>query len=325
METSKCNSKILMDGIQQLEEKGFFIIRNVVEPSLINHTLKKIKQDWQTNSAMWHSTSPLRDNSFLFHPELLFLLEHELICGLCELALGLDWRLDHIMTVKSRITATSNTDITAIDLATLHGGPFSNGGLNHWLPGFDLNRPFARCGRLNIAIPITAGDRKIGNAVFMQGSHICRDYVCCMENQNGLGGAPVNYLQKLQQSCPIVIPEVNPGDIFFFVDALYHGTTQHTQERLTVYLMTTPGTATLMDYNSMARPYFEVAETKNQKARLLPPWYFLRNGGVYDIGQAFYLKDVNSPYVGHSSAQDINRIKFIKENFTHIKSNIKIM
>jgi len=302
-----------IDYMRQIEENGFVILRDAVDKNLISEVAQKVKRDQQNNKEMWHSTDRNRDSSFMLHEELLSVLDLPVVAELSNLVCGFDHRVDHVLTIKSRITAESVQDVKDLNLQTVHGGPFSNGGLNHYLPGFPLDKAVPRCGRLNLGVPLTPGNDSIGNCVFLKGSHVYKDYLCCVENGKGLGGAPLPYLEELEKSCPAVIPDVKPGDLFLFADALFHGTTKHLQDRITVYFMLTKGTATLMDYNTMARPYFDVAKTENQKFRFMPPWYFVRNTTVYAAGESnFVYSEKFTPFPGSEQTIEENRWKFLK-------------
>ena len=299
--------------MKSIEEDGFILLKNLVDKELVHKAAQSVRDDHASNSQMWLTPNSRSAGSFMLQEELMHILDMPLVSELSQITCGFDHRVDHVLTVKSSVTVRPQ-GVKNFKLNWLHGGPFSNGGLNHYLPGFPLDAAFPRCGRLNLAIPLTPGSSSIGNLVFLKGSHVYTDFNCCIQNQAGMGGAPVGYLENLQKRCPLTIPEVEVGDLFFFVDSLFHGTTNHSAERITVYFMLTKGTATLMDYNTMARPYLDVAKTENQKLRFMPPWYFTRNKQAYAKGDnKFCYNQKLAPFPISTATVEENRIKRCKK------------
>jgi hypothetical protein len=254
-----------------IERDGYCVLKGAISPEIIESITQQAINIF--NSDCQNLPQRNRNNKFTVYKEFLQIVDFPIVNDMCKLILGNEYRIDHVFTTQGKVKCTSD-DI--LDLDDIHGGPFSNGGsnfYNHGMPGV----PVPRAGRFNIGIPLTISNKDVGGPQILPGTHIDVDLNTYIDNpkKNGTGGVSIEWINTwLNSGNEIVIPELVPGDILLFVDALLHGTSRQRTERMICYGMATPGFIQLIDYKFSAKKYFDISWTDNQKARFTDPWYF---------------------------------------------------
>lgn len=260
-----------LDIFNNLSTKGYFILKNIIPLDVIASMKSKCEQEWDLPGNKIPQKN--RSNKWLVMPELLDTLFNPSITNTCENFLGLEWKWDHIFFLKSTLTREKIAETGSIyDLGDLHGGPFSNGGTNFFLKNYP-QQPFPRTGRLNIGITMTPSNHKTGGPQILPGSHLLEAENCYF-NKNGTGGMPLEWYKKWQETNEILIPELEPGDVLFFLDACIHGTSLHAETRYFCYAMATPGFVRLVEHHISAAKWHKICRTPLERNRFEDAFYF---------------------------------------------------
>ena len=85
---------------------------------------------------------------------------------------------------------------------------------------------------------------------------------------------PLNWYKKWQETNEILIPELEPGDILFFLDACLHGTSFHSKTRYFCYAMASPGFVRLVEHHISAKKWQEHCRTPLEEVRFEDAFYF---------------------------------------------------
>jgi hypothetical protein len=263
-----------MLSFEDIEQKGYCILKNIIEPELISKIKSKVNPEWSLNPNQ-KLQQLNRSNKFLVVSEVIDILMNSKIDYLCKMFCGTEYRYDHIFFVKSDVKKGKvKTPEDIYDLKDIHGGPFSNGGTNFYLKDAPKNQPFPRTGRLNIGIPLTSSNHKIGGPQILEGTHR-DDQINVYGRSDGRGGVSDQWIKDWRsKGNEILIPELNVGDILIFVDACLHGTSKHTEDRMICYAMACPSFVQIVHWEKSAAKYLNIAKTQDEKVRFLKPWWF---------------------------------------------------
>ena len=258
----------------EIEREGYAVLKNIIDPNLIRECEQLAKKDWDVHPDDF-IIQKNRQNKFLVMPKLINVLMHEKIDSMCRMFLGDEYRYDHLVFMRGEVKRGKIKKTgTIYDIEDLHGGPFSNGGTNFYLDNMPMDKPFPRTGRLNIGIPFTPCNAKIGGPQILPRTHLDKDLVT-YGHPKGLGGVSEEWIEKWRsKGNEIVIPSLAIGDVFIFIDSLVHGTSKHTRQRMTCYAMACPSFVQLTHWEISGKKYLEHCTTEEQKSRFWHPFWF---------------------------------------------------
>jgi len=245
-----------------LDSTGVLILRNVVPPEVVAQANEVIDAHFEEDSAAW-SDKPLDTgcpSKFRFmelDPVFLDLMEAPCFLELATYFLGTGFRFDH---------ALGQQMVPKLDAyANLHGGPQPRrNAIIFYVPGLPLDRGVVRTSQLKMSVQLTRQGPDTGGFCYIPGSHTSADYKDVTTLANSFG--------KLQSTGDVVVPELNPGDVFIFPESLVHGRTKQKGLRRTLHYSYTSGFSSFMAYEEVARPLLSCARTEVQQSLLRAPY-----------------------------------------------------
>ena len=245
-----------MSNLKEIEENGFTVLSGALDGALVDEIVNKTKGNLEQNSSKkWMAGQEAKFSCEFLGEDLINIISNENIVKVCKRMLGPHMRFDHAFGYKMSGDATG-------ELATknLHGGVNSNFGMNFYRDGMSLEKNLARTFRLNVSLALTDFGPSIGGAQAISGTH----------KGGNLDKCGQNCVPKKVNIKEIVIPEGKTGDLLIFVDSLVHGSSAHSGERISLYLMYTSGFCCFHPWKEAVGPYFKYARSQTEKKLLSP-------------------------------------------------------
>jgi hypothetical protein len=199
-------------------------------------------------------------------PLFMDMMADPLVVAMGEHLCGDGVRFDHGFGVQQpgqirmRDGSTLNQDA---DTGNLHGGPSSSQGA--LFVSYANSRMIV--GQLNVGVVLTEQTPEGGGMCFVPGSHRHSSTLQGDDVLHQIYGGRFDHPS-------IVVPRLKVGDLVFFTETLYHGTTPWTgkgRPRRTLYFKYAPGFAAWRDPAALAR-YLPLARTELQRRLLRPPY-----------------------------------------------------
>ena len=247
----------VMNNLREIEENGFTVLSGALDGDLVEKITNKTKANLEKNfSKKWEAGQEAKFSCQFLGKDLMNIISNENITKVCKRMLGPHMRFDHAFGYKMSGNDTSG------ELATknLHGGVNSNFGMNFYRDGMPLGKNLARTFRLNVSLALTDFGPSIGGAQALSGTH----------KGGNLDKCEQNCVPKKVNLKKIVIPEGKAGDLLIFVDSLVHGSSAHSGERISLYLMYTSGFCCFHPWKEAVGPYHKYAKSENEKKLLSP-------------------------------------------------------
>lgn len=247
----------IINNLKEIEENGFTVLSGALDSSLVSEVVNKTKNNLDQNfSKKWKAGQEAKFSCQFLGEDLMNIISNENIIKACKRMLGPHMRFDHAFGYKM------SGDATPGELATknLHGGVNSNFGMNFYRDGMPLTKNLARTFRLNVSLALTDFGPNIGGAQVLSGTH----------KGGNLDQCEQNCVPKKVNLNKIVIPEGKAGDLLIFVDSLVHGSSAHSGERISLYLMYTSGFCCFHPWEEAVKPYYEYAKSETEKKLLSP-------------------------------------------------------
>ena len=247
----------LITNLKEIEKNGFTVLRGALDASLVDKIANKTKNNLAQNfSKKWTAGQEAKFSCEFLEEDLINIISNENIIKICKRMLGPHMRFDHAFGYKM------SGDSAPGELATknLHGGVNSNFGMNFYRGGMPLGKNLARTFRLNVSLALTDFGPTIGGAQAISGTHKGGNLDKCAQN----------CVPKTVNLKQIVIPEGKAGDLLIFVDSLVHGSSAHSGERVSLYLMYTSGFCCFHPWEEAVGPYFKYAKSQTEKKLLCP-------------------------------------------------------
>lgn len=247
----------LMTNLKQIEKNGFTVLRNAIDGSLVDEIVNKTKDNLKQNSSKkWKGGQEAKFSCEFLGESLMNLISNENIIKVCKRMLGPHMRFDHAFGYK----ISGNSVPGKLATKNMHGGVNSNLGMNFYRGGIPLGKNLVRTLRLNVSLALTDFGPKIGGAQAIPGTH--------------KGGNR----NKCERNCPpkkvylkqVVIPQGKTGDLLIFADSLVHGSSAHSGERISLYLMYTSGFCCFHPWKEAVEPYCKYAKSQTEKKLLSP-------------------------------------------------------
>lgn len=229
------------------ETTGCVILENFLTKEEIKRASDAIHSNWE--KIPWKFP--------VLHLDRIFweMLTKDFVLEFCEHFCGEHFRLDHAFGLSSNDAITQ-----------LHGGPQSSQYSCFYLPLSGPRKAIA--GQLNFGFCLQEQNTNTGGFVYVPGSHKTNDHRAGKE-----------ILQEVYENDfthhSLVIPNLKPGDLMVFTEALIHGDTGWRGSpqdcRMQVYYKMTPGFMCWRDPAQNAI-YQTFAQTDLERRLIEPPW-----------------------------------------------------
>lgn len=252
----------ILKNLQEIEQKGFTVIKGALDPNLINSIVEETREKLKEINKSWNVGQDSKFNCQFLGGNLIKVACNPTVVKMCRRLLGTEMRFDHAFGYKT----VKNTDKTNLSNTNVHGGVNSNLGMNFYRKGIPLERNFPRTFRVNVSVALTKCGKNHGGAQFLPRTHSNPG-----SKRYGRNCVPKNINVK-----DIVIPEADVGDLVVFVDSVVHGTSLHLAERISLYLMYTTGFSCCREWEDSVKDYAELVTDKDDKKIFRPP-YVLRS------------------------------------------------
>ena len=223
---------------------GMLVVKNFYRTDTVEQMLFNI-------DATKPQTLCIKNDPKLF----MSIMSDSRIIDFCSKFIGPWFRFDHELVVNQ----------TKESQPYLHGGQFGSHGtcFYHEAERYSWN------GQLTVGIVLIKQNSETGGFAYIPGSQ--------HSNHGGQYGQQLEVWKEAINELAIV-PELNPGDLYIFSEALVHGQKQWNCNfpRTTFYMKYVPGYMAWQDYE-ITQSYLSYAKNDLQRALLAPP--YVRQGG----------------------------------------------
>jgi len=246
-----------------LDSVGCLIIRAAVPGDVVAHMNGIINRHIKQSPEVWAQRSadigcPTKLGFMQLSPLFFSAMEHPVLLEIAPYMLGPGFRFDSAVCVQMEPELNAH--------ANLHGGPRPGKfPITFYKSGLPLERKIARTSQLKFGIQLTEQTRATGGFCYIPGTHASSDY----GDVNGLAAK----MDKLLLRDALVIPSLQPGDVFIFIDSLVHGCTEQKSElRRALYYSYCSGFAAMHPYEEEIKALLPLAQTPIQQRLLRPPY-----------------------------------------------------
>lgn len=220
---------------------GMLVVRDFYSLETVERMLKSV--DFSNSKGLYIDKDPQLFMEFMSHPWIV---------DCCSRLIGPWFRFDHELAVVQ----TKETP------PYLHGGQFGSQGTctHHPIGKYSWN------GQLTVGLSLTGQDEETGGFSYIPGSQNC--------DVGGQFAMQHSFWKNLLNDPEVVrTPNLRPGDLYVFSEALIHGQKQWEclTPRTTLYIKYVPGYMVWQDYEITKR-YLRYASTPTQNALLTRPY-----------------------------------------------------
>lgn len=227
---------------------GCVIIKNILSKADVHIAKNAITDNWP-------GLPPWKFPVLHLHRIFWEMLTHDILLDYCEMFCGEHFRLDHAFGLSSNGAVPQ-----------LHGGPQSSQYSCFYL---QLNNGLRKgiVGQLNFGYCLEPQNEQTGGFTYVPGSHKTADARVGAEVLKDVYNNDFSHHS-------LIVPELNPGDLLVFTEALIHGDTGYRAKdsyRMQVYYKMTPGFMCWRD-PSQQHIYKQFALTEQERRLIEPPW-----------------------------------------------------
>ncbi len=244
-------SNLLKQHAYVFDTTGVTIVRGQISPEKVNEARNALYKIHGSVAALPWKFPVLRAGRVFWE-----FMTHPMVMEMSREFCGPHFRMDHAFGVAGNTSP-----------AQLHGGPQSSQ-YSCFYNVLPQRNKRAICGQLNFGICLQEQTRSTGGFCYVPGSH---------KQSDPRAGAEI--LQEVYSGhfdhASIVVPDLRPGDILVFTEALIHGDTgwkyPHVTPRVQIYYKMTPGWMCWRD-PAENKIYDELIQTPLERQLMAPPW-----------------------------------------------------